>query len=114
MEQTKLELKRGRTKKYGIQFVDGNGIPISIVGWTIYFTVKEHLSDLDSAAKIKKIITDHVDAINGKSQISLSAVDTDLVGNYIFDITGKTNLAEVYPILEGFINFTEVVTQVTS
>lgn len=111
MEQTQLEIKRGDTQNYTLYFKDENGAVIDITGWIVFFTVKENIDDTDDNAKIKKTITAHSDAVNGETTIALSSVDTNLVGNYLFDIQIKKSTGEIKTILEGNVVFQKDVTQ---
>ena len=68
---------RGDTKTFPVN-VDRDGENIDITGATIYFTVKDSCEDLDSESLIKKVVTNHIDAVGGKSQISLTSSNTDI------------------------------------
>jgi len=98
------------TKTYELIFTQSTGNYQDITGWTIYFTVKENFKDTDSLAKIRKDITSHSDASNGKTLIELSTVDTDLTGNYYYDIRFKTADNEVGEICSGRIKFISAIT----
>ena len=83
-EFEKYYVKRGDTDDITILYEDetdpDNIIPISLVGATVFFTVK-HLWDKgtgDTFALISKTVTSHVDALNGESLIELSSSDTDI------------------------------------
>ena len=67
---THLSVPKNTSKIYELQFTVDD-LPLSIDGWTIYFTVKRNLTDSDDDAIIKKDITSHTDATNGKTQILL-------------------------------------------
>jgi len=114
IEQVSLSIKRGDTKRYTVYFRDEAGSLVDITGWTVFFTVKENITDTDPNAKISKTITDHSDPTNGESTIELTSVDTNLDGNYLFDIQIKRASGDINTILEGMIVFTKDVTQRTS
>jgi len=114
MNQITLEVKRGDSKTYTLTFKDEDGNLIDITGYTVFFTVKEKIDDNDDHAKIKKTITSHTDPTNGETQIQLSSSDTNLIGNYLFDIQIKNTTNEIITIMEGLITFTKDVTQRTS
>lgn len=108
-----LELVQKTTKIYEIQFKK-DGANLDITGWTIFFTVKEKLTDEDDDAKIKKTITTHEDATNGKTLVQLTSTDTDLTPkSYYFDIKFKDNSvpAQIGVIIQGRITITRIVTQ---
>lgn len=112
--KTDLEIKRGDSKTYTIKFRDKDNNPVDISGWTVYFTVKENLGQTDENAKIKKDVTVHSNPLNGETQIALTSTDTNLVGNYIFDIQYKNMVNEIKTIVEGFITFAKDITRRTS
>ena len=83
-----LKLHSRDTKNYYIK-VRKNGVLQNITDWTLYFTVKENISDDDSEAVINKKVTSHSDPTNGESLIELIASDTDLVGDYWYSLDYK-------------------------
>ncbi len=111
MDEVCLEIKRGQSKSYTLYFKDEDGVVIDITGYTVIFTVKEKIDDLDSAAKIKKTITTHTDPTNGESQISLTSTDCNLLGNYLYDLWLIDSLNAKTPVMEGVISFKKSVTQ---
>ena len=113
MANVNLEVRRGDTAGYDINFVDKDNAPVDITGWTVYFTVKEKIEDEDSAAKIKKEISSHTNPTEGETTITLTSLDTALEPKpYLFDIRVKTNLNEVKTIIpEGHLTITKAVRQ---
>jgi len=84
-----LIIYRKSTKIYELEF-SKDEVRIPITDWTIYFTVKTNVDDSDANAIIKKDITAHTDSENGKTEINLSSVDTDLTPkNYYYSIDYK-------------------------
>jgi hypothetical protein len=81
-----------------------------ITGWTVYFTCKENMADIDDNAKIKKDITIHSDPTNGKTLIELTASDTNLIGSYHYDIKYKDDEDNTGILYRGRINFSKPVT----
>lgn len=110
---TELEIKRGDSKSYTLYFKDENNVAIDITGYTVFFTVKLELDDSDDDAVIQKTITVHSSPTEGVTVIELSPTDTNLTGNYIFDIQIKNVSAEIQTIMEGNISFSKDVTQRT-
>jgi len=112
--QQNLIIKRGDSKTYTLYFKDENGVPINITGYTVFMTVKEKITDTDAEAKISKTITVHTAPTDGKTKISLSSADTNLIGNYFFDFQLKNTLGEIKTLLEGITTFEQDITQRTS
>jgi len=104
-----LELYRKSTKQYELFFTE-DGIQMDITDWSIYFTVKTNMSDTDVNAKIKKIVTEHVSAIEGKTLIELTPDDTNIPkGNYYYSIDYKDDLGNEGVLVSGRISVSEPV-----
>jgi hypothetical protein len=92
---TDLFIQKGTTKAYEVQFKK-NGTAIDITGWTVFFTVKEHMSDTDAHAIIKKTLTTHSDPTAGITLIRLETEDTDITPNsYYYDLVVQDNSSPV-------------------
>jgi len=115
VEQVCLSIKRGDDWSRTLYFQDEDGARIDISLWTLFFTVKAKIDDLDSSAIISKTITTFSDPTNGEAGISLSSTDTDqAIGTYLFDIQVKTNLGQITTVLEGIITIQDDITKRTS
>lgn len=104
-----LAIPRKTSKAFELHFTKDN-TPCNITGWTIYMTVKQKMEDADDDALIKKDITNHSDPANGITVISLSTADTDLRGDYPYDIKFKDNYNNAGILFSGRILFRETVT----
>ena len=111
IKQFDLSFKRGDTENRTLYFTDQYGAAEDITGWTVFFTVKEKVDDPDAQAKISKTITDHIDPKNGETVIDCSPTDTNLIGNFVYDIQIKKANGEIKTILEGSIVFSKDITQ---
>jgi hypothetical protein len=93
-----LFIQKGTTKTYEIQF-QKNGAPIDITGWTIFFTLKEKMSDTDANAIIKKTLNTPFElpnAVEGIALITLLTTDTNIdTKSYYYDITVQNAVAPV-------------------
>lgn len=79
-----LEIIRGDTETLSFVFTDENEEPFDLTDGTIFFTIKDisDNSDSDNYALITKEQTVHTDAVNGLSEIELSATETrELLAN---------------------------------
>ena len=106
-----LAITRGDTKIYALHFRNKTGADIDISNWTIFFTVKKKLEDIDDDAKIKKNITNHTDPIHGKTEIRLDPADTELLGEHFYDIQVKTPAGVIITIAASSITFSPDVTR---
>lgn len=86
----KINVYRGTTYEFSYAHTDSAGAAVSLVGCTIYFTVKsaEFDSDAtDAAAAIKKTISSHDNAAAGLSSWRINDADTYIEpGKYHFDV----------------------------
>lgn len=78
-----------------------------ITDWTVYFTVKEKMEDSDENAVIDKKITNHQDAVAGKTIITFTSDEVDLKGNYYFSVDYKDDEGNEDVIVYGRIQFVE-------
>jgi len=87
---------------------------IDITGWTVFFTAKQKITDLDVAAKISKTIITHTDPTHGETVISLTATDTNRVETLVYDMKFITDSGDTKTFLEGDFNFLKNITIRTS
>jgi len=107
-----LEITKATTKAYELQFRE-DGAPVDITGWSVYFTVKTNMKDLDASAKINKIITTHSEPTNGKTLIELTTDDTNIdAGNYYYSIDYKDSESNQQVLFTGRIRITAPVRKV--
>lgn len=78
---------------------DGQGLDIT--GAIVSLTIKKNLSD--SINKLQKNITNHIDAVNGYTEIVLEEGDTQdfEAGEYVFDIVVKFSDNTIYTLMYG-------------
>ena len=111
MVKKDLDIVRTTTKTFEISFTK-DGLAQDITGWTIYFTVKKDMKEIDDDAEIQKDVTSHSDAINGKTLIELSSTDTALdAGSYYYDIKYKDDDNNSGILFSGRIRFIQPVTR---
>jgi hypothetical protein len=112
-----LNAKRGDSLIFRITltYLD-TGLPVSLVGMTIWFTLKKNINDADSAAIIKKQFHNFSSPTLGIATLNCGTpTDTNnLLGKYFYDIQYKDSSGDVRSPDEGTINFTRDVTRTTS
>jgi hypothetical protein len=108
-----VDLVRGDTKTFALNFTSDGTTPIDITGWTVYYTVKRHLEDSDSTALIRKVITAHTDPTQGQTEIVLENTDTqDLEVEVLWhDIQIKNTEDKINTIAFGQLNILADVTR---
>jgi len=108
-----IEIVHGDHEELDFEFFDEAGIAVDITGSTIFFTVKEELTDDDEDAIFQKIVTTHSDPEEGESTVVLTNADTSLpeMGrSYYFDMQiVDSNTLRHTPVV-GSIVFTNEVT----
>ncbi len=108
---SKIQIFRGVSYPVVYNHTDTDGEPVTLVGKTLYFTVKPDVFDDDAAdttALIQKTILpgDHTDAAGGISGFTLDDTDTYVEpGKYHFDfiVEDSTGLAEPPSVYGDFI-----------
>lgn len=112
----KIELIRGDSRDVVVRFRDSDGTALSITNGTVFFTVNaESNPSSDTGAAISKDITDHTDAENGVSTISLSAADTTITpGDYYYDIQLKDSDGDITSSYTGELTVVADITRRTS
>jgi len=88
-----IEIFKRDDKTWTLEVQDSDGNVVDITGATLFFTVKEHKTDDDSEALIKKEITSHTNPTQGLSSLSLTPSDTENIdaGDYYFDFQMKSS-----------------------
>ena len=86
------------------------GYLTDLTGGTVYVTVKENMEDVDNNAKIKKDLT-AISPTTGRININFDATDSDLVGNYYYDIKYVDGDGNSYILFRGKMKFVEAVTK---
>lgn len=96
-----IEIFKRTTNVYELVFTT-DGVAEDITGWTIYFTVKISQKDVDTQSIIKKDITVHTDAVNGKTEIALTPDDTDIdTRPYWYDIVVEDTENNINVVANG-------------
>ena len=108
-----VDLMRGDSKTFSLNFTSNGITPINITGWTIYYTVKRELGDNDADAVIHKIITVHTDPTHGQTEIVLNNSDTQNLDTETFwhDIQVVNLAGKINTIITGQLNVLADVTR---
>jgi hypothetical protein len=80
---------------------EADGTAYDLTGATLFLTVKNALTDADSAAVIRKEVTSHDDAAGGLSHFDLLTSDNATAGTRYYDVQLKTSDAKIYTLFGG-------------
>jgi len=106
-----LSVYKRDDKTWTLRLKDKNGNPISLVGASIFLTVKETKTDADVDAIISKDVTSHLNAIGGITNIVLTKTDTDVdAKEYYYDIELVDSSGNVTTLTSGIF---EVIQDIT-
>jgi len=110
-----LQIYRGDDKNYNFVFKDGDGSPIDITGWILFFTVKSTVDDAinDDAAEVIKTISAHTNPAEGQTTVSILDTDTNglSAGDYYYDFQVKKSTGKIMTIMHGGLEITREVTR---
>jgi len=84
-----ISVKRGNPYSAILTFTNEDGTAYDLTGKTVFFTVKKATDNTtnDDLALIKKDITSHTSASEGKTTLELTAKETNIVvNNYKWDL----------------------------
>ena len=105
---------RGDDLDFAVIFKEGDVLK-DITGWTVFFTLKKRIDDDDDDAALKKDITVHTNPTQGRTDVNLSAAETDaLTGLYHYDIQSKDGAGEIKTVIKGEINFIKDISRRTT
>jgi len=100
-EPIALTWTRGDSGRLDVNVRVADGAPFSLVGSTLFLTVKSDLSLDDSLATLRKDITTHDDPENGASHFDLTTSDNNTVGSFFYDVQLKTSNSKIYTLFGG-------------
>lgn len=112
-----LSVYKGDDKSWTLNFKSSN-IAIDITGYVVFFTVKQNMTDgdlTDSAALIKKTISNHSDPTHGITVLSITNSDTNIpAGDYFYDIQMKDTSNKITTVMVGKFSIVQDVTRRSS
>lgn len=111
MAMENLTIIRGDDINITLAFTDTDGDPVDLTGSTLFFTVKEKLSDVDDDAVIEKDVTSHTNPTGGVTVLALTSTDTDInAGSYYWDIQIKNEAGKIASSQKGLLKVLQDVT----
>jgi hypothetical protein len=92
-----ITISRGDTITIPVEIVDADDVAIDITGYTLWFTVRKNIpatsikTDDDAIIAIKQEPDDLTDPTNGKTDIELTSILTDInPATYYYDFQYET------------------------
>jgi hypothetical protein len=99
--QPDLTWTRGDSGRLDVTVKESDGTAYDLTGATLFLTVKNALTDADSAAVIRKEVTSHDNAAGGLSHFDLLTSDNATAGTRYYDVQLKTSDAKIYTLFGG-------------
>lgn len=99
--QADLTWTRGDSGRLDVTVKDTNGTAYNLTGATLFLTVKNALTDADSAAVIRKEVTSHDNAAGGLSHFDLATTDNATAGTRYYDVQLKDSTNKIYTLFGG-------------
>jgi hypothetical protein len=92
---------RGDSGRLDVTVTQSDGSAYDLSGATLFLTVKNALTDADSAAVIRKEVTSHDDATAGESHFDLLTTDNATAGTRFYDVQLKDSDNKIFTLFGG-------------
>ena len=92
---------RGDSGRLDVSVKQSDGAAYDLTGATLFLTVKNALTDADSAAVIRKEVTAHDDAEEGESHFDLLTTDNATAGTRYYDVQLKDSANKIFTLFGG-------------
>jgi len=99
--QPDLTWTRGDSGRLDVTVKESDGTAYDLTGATLFLTVKNALTDADSAAVVRKEVTSHDNAAGGLSHFDLLTTDNATAATRFYDVQLKTSDAKIYTLFGG-------------
>jgi hypothetical protein len=99
--QADLCWTRGDSGRLDVSVKDADGTAYNLTGSTLFLTVKNTLTDVDSAAVIRKEVTSHSNATGGLSHFDILTTDNATAGVRFYDVQLKDSTNKIYTLFGG-------------
>jgi hypothetical protein len=87
---------RGDSGRLDVSVKQSDGTAYDLTGATLFLTVKNALTDADSAAVIRKEVTAHDNAAGGLSHFDLLTSDNATAGTRYYDVQLKDSANKIF------------------
>jgi hypothetical protein len=96
-----LTWTRGDSGRLDVTVNQADGTAYNLTSATLFLTVKNALTDADSAAVIRKEVTTHDNAAGGLSHFDLLTADNATAGTRYYDVQLKDSTNKIYTLFGG-------------
>jgi hypothetical protein len=93
---------RGDSGRLDVTVTQSDGTAYDLTGSTLFLTVKNALTDADSAAVIRKEVTAHDAPEAGESHFEILTTDNATAGTRFYDVQLVTSVGDVFTLFGGF------------
>jgi hypothetical protein len=92
---------RGDSGRLDVTVTQSNGTAYDLTGCTLFLTVKNALTDADSAAVIRKEVTSHDEPLAGESHFEIATTDNATAGVRFYDVQLKDSTNKIFTLFGG-------------
>ena len=92
---------RGDSGRLDVTVTQSDGTAYDLTGSTLFLTVKNALTDADSAAVILKEVTSHDAPTSGESHFEILTTDNATAGVRFYDVQLVTDASDVFTLFGG-------------
>jgi len=92
---------RGDSGRLDVTVTQSDGTAYDLTGATLFLTVKNALTDADSAAVIRKEVTAHDAPLAGESHFNLLTTDNATAGVRFYDVQLKDSDDKIFTLFGG-------------
>jgi hypothetical protein len=92
---------RGDSGRLDVTVTQSDGTAYDLTGATLFLTVKNSLTDADSAAVIRKEVTAHDAPLAGESHFDLLTTDNATAGVRFYDVQLKDSDNKIFTLFGG-------------
>jgi hypothetical protein len=92
---------RGDSGRLDVTVTQSDGAAYDLTGCTLFLTVKNSLTDADSAAVIRKEVTVHDAPLAGESHFEILTTDNATAGVRFYDVQLKDSANKIFTLFGG-------------
>jgi hypothetical protein len=92
---------RGDSGRLDVTVTQSDGTAYDLTGCTLFLTVKNSLTDADSAAVIRKEVTSHDAPLAGESHFEIATTDNATAGVRFYDVQLKDSANKIFTLFGG-------------